>query len=323
MSKGDKFSRFTDYLRNTDSDFLTLSFSQIEEILGFKLPPSAYLYEAQWANTESHSLSMSWILAGFHSCRLDLAKQNISFSRVDFTSKKHEPSLSTKALSIEEAKGSILTYYHESLSDPNGRYLSWNHCYNAFVRKPIRDYDFLALHLAFYLASWGMYRGSSFLLQKDYKIHIPVVKIILEKKYNPLRGISAENLFDAAMLDLLDELGKRIYEEYASQKPSFEGRTNEASETLITKILLGTLGCVPAYDRYYCEAVKKYGISSSIYNRESVQQIAQFYLSYKQEFELIRKEVSKAGTDYPPMKLMDMCMWQLAREMEEDRTTES
>ena len=266
---------------------------------------------------------MSWILAGFRSCKLDLTAQSISFSRVNTISKNHESSLSTKALPIEEAKRSIHAYYLESLSDPNGRYLSWCHCYNAFVRESFRDYDFLALHLAFFLASWGMYRGSSFLLQKDYKVHIPVVKIILEKKYNPLRGIPAEKLLDSLMLDLLDELSNRIYEEYASQKPAFEGRTNEASETLITKILLGTLGCVPAYDRYYCRAVKTYGISSTIYNRNSIQQIARFYLSYKQDFESIRKEISKAGTDYPPMKLMDMCMWQLAYEMEEDRTTES
>ena len=26
-----------------------------------------------------------------------------------------------------------------------------------------------------YLSSWGMYRGSSFLLQKDYKIHKPII----------------------------------------------------------------------------------------------------------------------------------------------------
>ena len=36
--------------------------------------------------------------------------------------------------------------------------------------------DYLSLQLAFYLASWGMYRGSSFLIQKDYRVHIPVVR---------------------------------------------------------------------------------------------------------------------------------------------------
>ena len=59
----------------------------------------------------------------------------------------------------------------------NHRYLSWEHCYEAFGN-PNNSIDYLALHLAFYLASWGMYRGSTELLQKDYKIHIPVVEYI-------------------------------------------------------------------------------------------------------------------------------------------------
>ena len=39
-----------------------------------------------------------------------------------------------------------------------------------------------------------MYRGSSFLLQKDYKIHIPVVKELLKEEYDPLAGIDCVEL---------------------------------------------------------------------------------------------------------------------------------
>ena len=55
-----------------------------------------------------------------------------------------------------------------------------------------------------------MYRGSSFLLQKDYKVHIPVVKIIQEQKYNPLHGISAVELCEEHSLDLLNDIAGRI-----------------------------------------------------------------------------------------------------------------
>ena len=41
------------------------------------------------------------------------------------------------------------------------------------------DYDNLVLHLGFYLSNWGMYRGSSFLLQKSYKEHVEAVKYII------------------------------------------------------------------------------------------------------------------------------------------------
>ena len=51
------------------------------------------------------------------------------------------------------------------------RFNSWNNCYSFFQNKYFKynsddDYDDrAALHLGFYLASWGMYRGSTFLLQ--------------------------------------------------------------------------------------------------------------------------------------------------------------
>ena len=74
--------------------------------------------------------------------------------------------------------------FASSTKQKNHRYLSWEHCYQQFrlVRlerdKKEPDLDYLSLQLAFYLASWGMYRGSSFLLQRDYKVHIPIVKEI-------------------------------------------------------------------------------------------------------------------------------------------------
>lgn len=88
-------------------------------------------------------------------------------------------------------------FYIALKTDENGRYRSWEYCYSHFIKargsKDV-DYDYLSLQLAFYLASWGMYRGSSFLLQKDYKIHIPVVKELLSDKYDTLAGIECSDL---------------------------------------------------------------------------------------------------------------------------------
>lgn len=68
--------------------------------------------------------------------------------------------------------------FHESIKDDNfNRYNSWRYCFEAFDDINLDD-DVLALNLAFYLTSWGMYRGSSGLLQKDYKVHIEAVKLI-------------------------------------------------------------------------------------------------------------------------------------------------
>ena len=209
----------------------------------------------------------------------------------------------------------IRHYFDKTTEDKHGRYLSWRHCYNVFSknRNVVNEQtlDYLSLHLAFYLASWGMYRGSTFLLQKDYKIHIPVVKIIQEEQYNPLFAISAEELMkEENRILLVDNLSERIKNYYKQEPPVFKGRVNNATDTLITKILLGTLGCVPAYDDYYTRSVKKYNISSGIYNKKSVEKVARFYCDNAEKFEKLRCELSACGTEYPPMKLMDMCFWQ-------------
>jgi hypothetical protein len=92
------------------------------------------------------------------------------------------------------------TVFYKTLSeDSNGRFRSWEYCYKCFHdarNNPDADVDYLCLHLAFYLASWGMYRGSSFLLQKDYKVHKKVVKEILKPQYDCLFGIKCSKFRD-------------------------------------------------------------------------------------------------------------------------------
>ena len=64
---------------------------------------------------------------------------------------------------------------------PNHRFKSWEHNYRIFCEereKTNPDIDKLSIHLSFYLASWGMYRGSSFLLQKDEDHHFYCKRII-------------------------------------------------------------------------------------------------------------------------------------------------
>ena len=329
MPRGDKFLELTTYLENTGKDEIKMTFSEIEHIIGFKLHKSAYSYPAQWANTESQSFPFAWMNAGYLSEQLDLNAQSIVFrkagsipNKATITKVREERLEQTKAykLPIDIAIQNIKEYFYQTVKDPNGRYLSWCHCYKAFTdnRNKVNEQtlDYLSLHLAFYLASWGMLRGSSFLLQKDYKVHIPVVKIIMEERYNSLCGISAEALMEDGNLALLDEISERIKNAYAEHLPSKNDVINNATDTLITKILLGTLGCVPAYDRYYVKAVKDYNISIGSYCRKSVRSVAGYYVANKAAFEELRAELGVSGTDYPPMKLMDMCMWQVAFEEE-------
>ena len=99
---------------------------------------------------------------------------------------------------IDEFIKKTREFYEELKVQDRHRYRSWEHCYAQFYearQNPEKDnVDNLSLHLAFYLASWGMYRGSSFLLQYDYTIHTSVVEEILKQKYDKLLGLECNEL---------------------------------------------------------------------------------------------------------------------------------
>jgi len=219
---------------------------------------------------------------------------------------------------VDKIIQSATFFYNELKNDKNGRYRSWEYCYKQFHDVRLnetltnKDYlDYLSLHLAFYLASWGMYRGSSFLLQKDYKVHIPIIKIILNKKYDSLFGINCSDLKNKENMNKLMGLVNEIREYYDTiRKGVIEiDLKTELSNTLITKILMGTLGCVPAYDRYFIEGVKTEKVTTGNFNEKSLNKLIDFY---EQNFEILesyRKKMKAEDLPYPQMKLLDMGFW--------------
>lgn len=217
-------------------------------------------------------------------------------------------------------------FYNQLKEDENGRYRSWEYCYSEFFNARGNNVDdkyidYLSLHLAFYLASWGMYRGSSFLLQQDYKIHIPVVKEILNPKYDELQGISCKNLKNLDNLKLLNQLDNFMIEYYDAKRKKISETElkNELSSTLITKILMGTLGCVPAYDRYFIAGIKNQHISTGNYNNSSLIRIIEFYEENSCVFESALNNMRIGGIPYPQMKFLDMGFWQIGFDLNEKK----
>ena len=205
--------------------------------------------------------------------------------------------------------------------------MSWEHCFSAFSdardRKNCDDdvIDTLCLNLFMYLASWGMFRNS-FLLQKDYKIHGFVVREILDTRYDVLCGITCRKLEDKGNLGLLFELRKKI-SEYNVKYYMWNGEEGSSeikkpTDTLLSKILLGTLGCVPAYDRYFRDAVGRDGIASGSFSRNSILSLCKFYEENEIELEKVRAgmKLECSGIEYPQMKLLDIAFWEMGRDLE-------
>ncbi len=67
------------YLENLSEQEITLTFTEIELILGFDLPRSAYTYSAWWANDRTHNQAiMSWLAAGWETSKV-LLNNRVTF----------------------------------------------------------------------------------------------------------------------------------------------------------------------------------------------------------------------------------------------------
>lgn len=228
------------------------------------------------------------------------SKNNTSIT-IENKTKKYECNLN-----IEDAIDAIKKY-HYSIDGEYTRYKSWEHCYNAF-KKYRHDEDkteFLCMHLSCFMASWGMLRNSR-LINYDYLIHKDFVMEISNIKYDKLYDDSFENV------DLINELTELINKLYVHKITNKE----RLSDTFVTKILLGVFGCVPAYDSYFKSAVKHYKVCSQNFNERSLISLYSFYNLYFNEFENLRKQFANEGVYYTPMKLIDMCFWQLGVDLE-------
>ena len=82
LPAGSKKYRFlSDYLHQSNSPRVKLSYSEIEDILKFNLPDSAATHRAFWANTTSHSIALSWLSVNYSVVEANLEEKYIIFEK--------------------------------------------------------------------------------------------------------------------------------------------------------------------------------------------------------------------------------------------------
>lgn len=70
-----KYALFEEFLRNQKGKEISLTFMQIESIIGDKLPKSAYHHGWWWVNNDkTHIQSYSWGNAGWRVIELELGQ---------------------------------------------------------------------------------------------------------------------------------------------------------------------------------------------------------------------------------------------------------
>lgn len=82
MNNGSKYQPLFDYLRQLDSPETTLTFSEIESILGRDLPKSARQQRGWWSNRDRGAVQASaWMKAGYHVFDLDVEQEKVTFRK--------------------------------------------------------------------------------------------------------------------------------------------------------------------------------------------------------------------------------------------------
>lgn len=178
----------------------------------------------------------------------------------------------------------------------------WEYCFQYFSGKP-KDHDLGCFQLGFYLASWGMYRGSSEVRKFDHLVHRAAVQEVLLPKYDRLRGASLEGLLSG--LDLIWGLEAKIRTLYPS--------SITVTDALLTKILMGTLGCTPAYDRYFRAGVATDGISQT-FSRKGFPALLRHCQARSEGFINAQKQIP----GYPVMRLVDMYYFAVGKSLNPD-----
>ena len=81
----DKFSRLKQYLEDCGKSELTLTFAEIEEIIGCSLRKSAYNYSAYWNLSPTYTMPNTILAAGYKIVAVDVLSKTISLRLENLT----------------------------------------------------------------------------------------------------------------------------------------------------------------------------------------------------------------------------------------------
>lgn len=199
----------------------------------------------------------------------------------------------------------------------DNRYRSYDYCYNYFknTQDLTKDIEKSCLTLGFYLASWGMYRGSSFILQRSlYHYKETIIYLNDLKKSDPSVWKIDIDKYDDENIDKLIGIYKNICDILIASK---EENKKHRSITLVTKLMLGVFGSVPAFDKYFIETFAKLAGTKCkfrVFNKTALLQIKEFYQDNSQEIDNLSNSIKtldfltgeETYMNYTKAKIIDM-----------------
>lgn len=204
-------------------------------------------------------------------------------------------------------------YYAQSKGDKYPRLKAWDYLWD--YMQSVEEWRDLAsgnnirvtaLNIGFYLANWGMFRGSSELSNVNVRFFEDLsgqlfTEIPVEFWSLKLKDFKSTN---NEAVEAFDEAFKRVVE--------FGDNRVLWTQTLVTKLLLGVWGHCPASDRYFKNGARKYKEESG---NSVVGKVDAWYLVRLNELRVnegweIPEFKTPNGNRYPMGKVIDMAFFQ-------------
>lgn len=78
-----KYAPLESHLRKSGQTQVPMTFKQIEEVIGTRLPDSAVEHRAMWSNNPANwVMTKAWLAAGYKTADVDIEKRKLVFRRV-------------------------------------------------------------------------------------------------------------------------------------------------------------------------------------------------------------------------------------------------
>ena len=77
-----KYAPLTGYLSSSGMDYILMTFAEVEDVIGDKLPRSAFEYRPWWSNNPSnHVNAYSWLRAGYKTADVNMVERKLAFRK--------------------------------------------------------------------------------------------------------------------------------------------------------------------------------------------------------------------------------------------------
>ena len=206
----------------------------------------------------------------------------------------------------------------EENHEVNLRYASYDFCYGYFQQHRgnlCSNMEYSCWVLWGYLASWGMLRGSSELLNLSPAALKPLIEYF-DELGDTIWDTDVPMYTDTKVVQTIKDVHARIVEILENKEMNVS-----ATNTLVTKIMMGVFGCVPAFDANFTatfqDVLRNVKRRSYYFNQskplmnESLEYLYKFYI--ENEAVLNNKEIYAFDFDgkitsckYKIAKLIDM-----------------